>query len=332
MSVHLVREQATYVHTLVVDIHEWEGKWRVRVVGRCDEKSPMPESFEWLPGGKSEHATRPFLERAVARFRKAGWLDTLSAESLARVELRLAKIAAAAAARARDYQARVAAFPTSALDNQLAAAIAKPKGVTRLELRGDAKHRLTAIPSTIKRLVDLEVLHLEGNALPELPDEIGKIKSLRELHLADNALTELPAAAWFLSRLVVLNLHGNQLREISRSVGDYQKKGLVLQIAGNPLEARPELSFDKLGSLGIDTEQLFPIEDTTSQPLAALDLYGRAPTKRELEVAKRAFPKAKIEHVGKLADVRQRTPHPSRGRSRRSSATSRSRRRLPCAA
>lgn len=51
----------------------------------------MPLSFDWLPGGTSEKATEPFVVKAAAKFRNAGWLDALSAESLARINHALDK-------------------------------------------------------------------------------------------------------------------------------------------------------------------------------------------------------------------------------------------------
>ena len=72
---------------------------------------------------------------------------------------------------------------------------------------------LAALPPKIGQLANLRELRLDGNHFSVLPPEIGQLTNLRTLWLDDNRLTALP-----------------------REVADLLSGGLVLELAGNPLQ------------------------------------------------------------------------------------------------
>jgi hypothetical protein len=262
-SIDLVREVNGYEHTLSIDVFDYEG-WKVRIRG-YDGQSPMPSIFELLPGGKTAKATLPLYEETVAKYRKQGYAEELDAASAKRIEARRDKERKAEEARESDLRDRLAAFPVSAIDRNLAKAIAKPASVKELDLRANGKERLTVLPPDVKKLVALEVLRLDGNGLKELPEELGRLKALRELHAAENAIDDIPAAILRVKTLAVLDLTNNRIGDIYWKPRVPNARFLV---GGNPLRKAIQggFTFSAFGylpsfhELSIDTQCFFPID------------------------------------------------------------------------
>ena len=70
---------------------------------------------------------------------------------------------------------------------------------------------LTAVPSNIGRLTDLEELGFHSNNIPRIPAEVGSLEALRTLHLSYNILEALPSELCNLTALMVLSLSVNRL-------------------------------------------------------------------------------------------------------------------------
>jgi hypothetical protein len=330
-TVNLVREVDSYKQQMRLDIFEWSGSadapagWKVRVVA-YDGRSPMPSIFELLPGAKNEKATVPLLKEAVKKKRADGWDDKLPAAAQARVDTRVAAERDAEAKRENEIARREKAFPSSAKDKILAAAIANPTKARELDLRGGPDDRLTVIPKTIKKLTALEVLRADDNGLLDLPEEIGGCKALRELYLAGNAIRRVsPLTIRQLKSLTVLDLQRNELQEI------YARSSVPMrfEIAGNPLEAaeggfltRSSLGdFRKLSHVGADTDHFFPIDfsyfeqqfpGVKALPTESVTLYGRKPTADELVTLAKLLPKAKVEHRATIGTTSGPAPSASK--------------------
>jgi len=70
---------------------------------------------------------------------------------------------------------------------------------------------LTAVPSGVQRLFDLEELDLADNAIPRVPVEVGSLDVLRVLILDHNQLEAVPAELGNLTDLMQLVLANNRL-------------------------------------------------------------------------------------------------------------------------
>lgn len=71
-------------------------------------------------------------------------------------------------------------------------------------------NELTDAPQAeIRRLANLKVLNLSGNALTGLPAELGQLQHLEVLDVSNNQLTGLPLELGNLTQLRILDLRGN---------------------------------------------------------------------------------------------------------------------------
>ncbi|MCU7613842.1 hypothetical protein N0B16_05265 [Chryseobacterium sp. GMJ5] len=98
------------------------------------------------------------------------------------------------------------------------------------------------LPSSIKKLENLQTLSLSGNLMSELPEEIGsltniddcwlshnllitlpngfsKLQKLKTLHLNNNAFTIFPAALYKLVNLKRIDIYKNQISTIPAGIG-----------------------------------------------------------------------------------------------------------------
>jgi Leucine-rich repeat (LRR) protein len=112
--------------------------------------------------------------------------------------------------------------------------IGRLANLRELRLEGN---RLTALPARLGQLGNLEELWLRRNQLTALPPEIGQLASIGRLWLDGNQLTALPPEIGQLTKLRMLWLDGNQLAALPRTVADLLSGGLVLELAGNPLQS-----------------------------------------------------------------------------------------------
>lgn len=74
------------------------------------------------------------------------------------------------------------------------------------------------LPRDRDSLVNLTMLHPDGNQLTEVPKEIGNLVNLTGLYLGDNQLTEVPKEIGNLTNLTTLNLDNNQLTELPEGI------------------------------------------------------------------------------------------------------------------
>ena len=79
--------------------------------------------------------------------------------------------------------------------------------------------RASALPSSIEKLKNLEVLQLAGSGLETLPESIGHLSKLRHINLAYNGCRDLPESIGQLSNLTHLYLQRNHLRTLPASIG-----------------------------------------------------------------------------------------------------------------
>lgn len=92
---------------------------------------------------------------------------------------------------------------------------------------------LTALPSGILSMTDLEQLDISGNRLTgALPAEIRFMAKLQVLDMSDNQMTGLPAELGQLSQLRVLDASNNNLTGIPHELGNLQNLE-VLDLSDN---------------------------------------------------------------------------------------------------
>jgi len=191
-------------------------------------------------------------------------------------------------------------FPKTNLDKKLAAAIAKPEGVEKLDLRGSKGNTLSMVPTTIASLKELRVLLLDDNGLDDLPeDAFWKLKALEYVSVARNKLTSMSWAA-YAWKLRMLNVHSNQITVANVGL---RQKNFEIQMGGNPLKRLGW--FPKTHTIGVDTNALFPLNaDRYEKPwksVLVIHLYGRDLTTAERTRVAKYFPKATFEFVGAAA-------------------------------
>lgn len=119
-------------------------------------------------------------------------------------------------------------------------ALRAPDKAYRLDLgaRPDAA-RLTALPTEVGKLVNLQELRLTGQGLTELPPELGRLRGLQRLELGDNALTALPKELGRLTALKVLRLEGNRLQTLPEEL-EHLRELETLELARNELQSFPD--------------------------------------------------------------------------------------------
>lgn len=95
---------------------------------------------------------------------------------------------------------------------------------------------ISRLPAGIGMLLDLRVLHADGNQLTELPDEMRQLVKLHTLNVRSNCLETLPEWIGDLRELQMLSANKNKLRWIPRSLARLDNLRR-LYLAANPLEA-----------------------------------------------------------------------------------------------
>lgn len=88
---------------------------------------------------------------------------------------------------------------------------------------------LTAIPSCMKELTELEKLFLGNNSFEELPDIFGNMKNLKVLDISDNNLKAIPPSLFQLTGLKKIMVSGNQfsnddLKKLEAALSDTKFK------------------------------------------------------------------------------------------------------------
>ena len=115
-----------------------------------------------------------------------------------------------------------------------------PPGIAELsalERLTVSENALAEIPPEIGRLDRLNTLTISRNQLSSLPAEIGHLHRLEALTASGNRLTSLPAEIGDLDSLEFLSVVDNQLTALPSSLAGPLRRGLFLQLAGNPFEA-----------------------------------------------------------------------------------------------
>lgn len=98
---------------------------------------------------------------------------------------------------------------------------------------------MTKLPSSIGRLIKLNNLNVDRNALETIPAEIGNCQALGVLSLRDNKLKRLPNELGNCSELHVLDVSGNQLQYLPYTLVNLQLKAVWL----SENQAQPLLTF-----------------------------------------------------------------------------------------
>ena len=122
----------------------------------------------------------------------------------------------------------------------------KAKKVYTLNLNS---HKLTSLPESFGRLVNLRILYLYGNKLTSLPESFGQLRNLQTLKLGNNRLTSLPECVCQLENLQTLDLCDNQLARLPKSFGQLINLQ-TLYLYGNQLRSLPK-SFSQLTNLQV---------------------------------------------------------------------------------
>ncbi|HYH69433.1 MAG TPA: COR domain-containing protein, partial [Urbifossiella sp.] len=123
--------------------------------------------------------------------------------------------------------------------------------------------QLTALPESLGRLTQLQMLDLGGNQLRALPKWLGELTQLQMLGLSGNQLQALPKRLGELTQLQTLGLAGNQLTALPESLG-----GLIqlqtLSLSRNRLTAMPEwlCGLTQLQTLDISGNQLWAVPES----------------------------------------------------------------------
>ena len=93
---------------------------------------------------------------------------------------------------------------------------------------------LTALPTEIGQLTQLEQLNLDNNALTTLPPEIGQLTKLERLDLSFNQLTALPPEIGNLTKLEWIALDNNNLTALPKELS--KLTGCEIFYSNNPLK------------------------------------------------------------------------------------------------
>ena len=119
---------------------------------------------------------------------------------------------------------------------------------------------LTALPTEIAALTQLQTLSLSSNQLTVLPTEIAALTLLQELKLNHNQLTVVPPEIAALAQLQTLELNDNQLKALPPDIAALAQLQ-TLKLNDNQLTVLPpEIGrLDKLNDLSIDNNPLPPI-------------------------------------------------------------------------
>jgi internalin A len=147
---------------------------------------------------------------------------------------------------------------------------AKEKRLKELDLSADwltpANRKLTAIPSEVFELEQLEALDLSHNRLAIVPDSIIQLQNLALLNLSDNELKVVPDVIDQLHNLTSLDLSNNELIAVPNVLG--QLRNLTsLDLSNNKLIAVPNAlgQLQNLTLLNLNLNQLVALPEAIAQ-------------------------------------------------------------------
>lgn len=138
--------------------------------------------------------------------------------------------------------------------DEVPAEVYSTENLTSLSLFGN---HLTALPDSITKLTDLEVLYLGKNEFVKFPEQVCYLKNLRILSIAYNDLDSLPSCIGRLEKLEMLMLNNNQIVSITDSVSNL-KSLMVLNLNRNNLRRLPLgiYELDSLQTLNLGTNNI----------------------------------------------------------------------------
>jgi len=139
------------------------------------------------------------------------------------------------------------------------------------------------LPESICRLINLQELHLDTNALSSLPQSICNLASLRVLSLAHNRFSIFPPTLVELGRfcrsLSELNLQGNALRQLPEAFCRSFRSLRSMDLSNNKLHSLPECGWKcmkHLEQLNVENNVLngIPLEVGLIPNLSTILLHG----------------------------------------------------------
>ena len=157
---------------------------------------------------------------------------------------------------------------------------ARRSEATLLDLSGSEEDenapRLSALPESIGRLPELQVLKLSRNHLTELPQSLWQLKALNRLELASNRFASLPPEIGNLTALAHLDLTNNVFKTLPPEIGNLT--ALVhLDLNRNAItKLPPEIGkLSALRNLYLGTNKLhaFPVEFWNLTALEYLSMF-----------------------------------------------------------
>jgi Leucine-rich repeat (LRR) protein len=128
------------------------------------------------------------------------------------------------------------------------------ENLTSLSLFGN---HLTALPDSITKLAELEVLYLGKNEFVTFPEQVCYLKNLKILSIAYNDLDSLPDCIGNLEKLEMLILNNNQIEFLPDSVSNL-KNLMVLNLNRNNLRTLPNgiYELDSLQTLNLGVNNI----------------------------------------------------------------------------
>lgn len=106
---------------------------------------------------------------------------------------------------------------------------------------------LTALPTEISNLINLQTLLLYGNEINVLPDSIGRLDKLKVLDVSRNKLTSVPDTITQLHGLTTINISSNEL--VTFPVLRQFTKLSMIDLSGNQLTEFPDIISDDNSNL-----------------------------------------------------------------------------------
>jgi internalin A len=104
------------------------------------------------------------------------------------------------------------------MDEQELIAIIEQAAIDRLTTMDLSDKGITAIPTEIKKLTNLQQLNLSHNQITFIPTEIEKLTNLQQLYLGHNQITFIPTTIEKLTNLQRLYLSHNQITAIPTTI------------------------------------------------------------------------------------------------------------------
>lgn len=164
-----------------------------------------------------------------------------------------------------------------------------------LEILDLSGNRLSELPDSFERLVNLKILFLSGNRFTEMPRVLGRMPNLEMVGFKSNAISLVPEDA-LPARLRWLILTDNRLRELPASLGR-RPRLQKLMLAGNLLEDLPDLSRSlALELVRISANRLQEIPDHLLElPRLAWIAWSGNPFCRARQIPSSAIPWERLE-------------------------------------